>query len=117
MKWQKNTGVMPCSPGEIVSTRHKDGGLQLHKCRASSVAWDLTDSNHTYYIHKVDDAPEYDYVEPKVWTVGPHPLEGGIRSVLKNGEYQFGVTWGRDEHRLDYLIDALNAMEERNETE
>lgn len=115
MNWQKNTGVMPCRCDDIVSTRYKDGSINLPKVRATSVIWESTDVNHTYYIHKVDDIPENDYVEPKVWTV-EFEDEYTCR-VKKNGAvvYTIGRSSGSDDD-IHYLLYILNEKEERNGT-
>jgi hypothetical protein len=81
MKWQKNTGVMPCEAEKIVAVRH----------------------------YCILDVPPFDYVEPKVWTVGESPcVDIGI--VLKNGERHFSISPSMETQRI---VDALNAWEER----
>jgi len=111
MKWQKNTGVMPCGKYETVSTRDINGAVRLFKYRAELVNWKETNLNRTYYIHQVDGVPENDYVEPKVWTV--ESMGSGDFIIRKNGKTVYRIAYVHHNHTINELEDALNAMEER----
>jgi hypothetical protein len=114
MKWQKNTGVMPCDFRAAVAILYDD---RLHTVAiANDVRWEIVDglTNIEYYC-VIGDMPPFDYVEPKVWTVD-YNATGGIL-IKKLGYTVFDIA--RNSGSLaasDYLLDALNAMEERNGT-
>jgi hypothetical protein len=114
MKWQKNTGVMPCDLRSVVAITYDD---KLHSVAiANDVRWEIVDSltNIEYYCI-IGDMPNFDYVEPKVWTV---QYEGsGLWKIYRLGVPRFAVhVLEDDDNSRGLILDALNAMEERNGT-
>ena len=113
MKWQKNTGVMPCEGETYVEIRYSTGQEWIGKARCQE--WDLREEEHVTHWCIAERVP-FDYVEPKVWTV-EFGGNGNWIDVNKNGTniYQI-LRKDRAFHAIDYLIDALYAWEERNGT-
>jgi len=112
MKWQKNTGVMPCDFRGVVAIMYDD---ELHSVAiANDVRWEIVDglTNIEYYCI-IGDMPPFDYVEPKVWTVEDAYAANTYR-ILKNGSPAYVYMVLCERHHIDHLADALNAMEERN---
>jgi len=109
MKWQKNTGVMPCKEEQQVKVRLRCGEDSVGKARL--FRWQNFDSPRdiTHYVIGEVVFPDFDYVEPKVWTVEPFEPED-VAKYYKNGEYQFSAS---PVLLAQHIADALNAMEER----
>jgi hypothetical protein len=114
MKWQKNSGVMPCEGR--VKVRFKDGSYDIDD--GYRYDWDTDLPNNvtiTHYCIGEVTYPPFDYVEPKVWTV--HAKVDAL-AINKHGVTIYNVARNSGSRAaIDYLIDALNAMEERNGTE
>jgi hypothetical protein len=107
MKWQKNTGVMPTLDNPLVEVIHVSGAHRAGTSMAQD--WSLHANDPIMYWCRIV-SPPFDYVEPKVWTV---EVDDFGTAVLRNGKKLFRITYVHAEYSEDYLIDALNAMEER----
>jgi len=111
MKWQKNTGVMPCKEEQQVKVRLRCGEDSVGKARL--FRWQNFDSPRdiTHYVIGEVTFPDFDYVEPKVWTVELDDPSDAHFS--QHGEFRFSII--NDTYRMwQEVLTALNAMEERN---
>lgn len=71
----------------------------------------------THYVIGQIIYPDFDYVEPKVWTVDYHGATTQHR-LYKNGGLVYSCNYGESTSKaMKDLADALNAMEKRNATE
>jgi len=113
MKWQKNTGVMPCDGDFDVKVRFRDGKELAGSAYIFEWSHSLSDPNLdiTHYCIGEVTFPAFDYVEPKVWTVELDDPSDAHFS--QHGEFRFSII--NDTYRMwQEVLTALNAMEERN---
>ena len=111
MNWQKNTGVMPCDENAYVEVKTAEGTLIIGKAR--NFYWDTKPQQLITHYCIIEHVP-FDYVEPKVWTVEDDDRTR-THVFKRNGVATLRVEnlgWGY----VSELLDALNAMEERNGT-
>ena len=118
MKWQKNTGVMPCGDDLDVKVRFRNGEELAGSAYIFEWSHSLSDPNLdiTHYCIGEVTFPDFDYVEPKVWTVEPD-IRNAEYKVFRYGVKAFSIDYANARAigiKEDALIDALNAMEERN---
>ena len=116
MKWQKNTGVMPCEGNTYVEYCYDEGGVTF-LAKAYNLSWSLDDGMPVTHWCIAERVP-FDYVEPKVWRLrgarckvgGPisHEIECNDGEIITVSNAKMG--------RAGAIIKALNAWEERNGT-
>ena len=108
MKWQKNTGVMPCDRHQLVKVAKKSGTFS--NGRAEVFDWRIgVDDEITAYTY-AEFAP-YDYVGQETWTARKTPTSG-VR-VSRNGEEQF-IMYSIGDILLEKILRLLNDTERGN---
>jgi hypothetical protein len=113
MKWQKNTGVMPCEDNTYVEVKTADGTLIIG--RAISFYWDTKPQQLITHYCIIDRVP-FDYVEPKVWTTS-YDARTGLHTLFHNGEVVYSLSHNQvTMHANEAIRDHLDAWEERNGT-
>lgn len=111
MKWQKNTGVMPCDPEMYLELRYSTGGEWIGRARCQE--WDLREEEHVTHWCIAERVP-FDYVEPKVWTTS-YDAVTGLHTLSHNGEVVYSLSHNQvTMHANEAIRDHLNAWEERN---
>ena len=113
MKWQKNTGVMPCEGDRYVKVKHRDGRYS-GPIRACSCMWYDDGAVHRITHYCILEVPPFDYEEPKVWQLrGVRCKVGGVIShEIECSDGGIITVNNAKSKQVGRIIDALNAMEE-----
>jgi hypothetical protein len=111
MKWQKNTGAMPCEGEREVKVRFRGGSESIGQ--AKFWAWYIREASHDIVYYCLPEYVPFDYAEPKVWTV---ENEGGQPYLYKNKRFYAVFSSALTESEVKVVEAALNAMDGRNGT-